>query len=168
MSTQPRCASGVLIAHPAKGVAPPWTPAKTGLRQILMKGRFIMASHDDFSEEIVPDGEPSVIRKRQNQVKVYLSDAELARFRDLQKETSLSAAALLRRWITGQRIESTVDIQAINEMRRQGGLFKNSAWSLGSRGKIDKSEVAQLIDLAADIHAIARGMRDGYKENPED
>lgn len=128
-----------------------------------------MASHDEYSEEIpVADGKPSVIRKRQNQVKLYLSDSELARFQDLQRETSLSGSALIRRWIAEQRITSTVDIQAVNEMRRQGGLFKHNAWNLGNHNMIDKKTVDNLVSIANDIHSIAKEIRDGFQENTED
>ena len=134
----------------------------------VKKGRYRMASHDDFSEEIVSDGKPSVIRKRQRQVIVRLNDGELARFQELQRETSLTASGLVRRWIAEQRITSTVDIQADNEMRRQGGLFKHNAWSLGNRQVIDKETVNTLVNIANEIHAIAKEIRDGFQENTED
>ena len=76
------------------------------------------------------DKEDSAIRKRKNQVKVYLSDAELTIFQNIQKETSLSAASIIRSWIAGKQVKSTIDIQAVNEMRRQGGLFKHFALCL--------------------------------------
>lgn len=126
-----------------------------------------MQEPDEYSEEIQNDGQ-AVIRKRKRQVIIRLDDAEFARFQDLQKETSLTGAALFRRWITGQRIESTVDIQAINEMRRQGGLLKINAWNLGNRKLLEPCTVERLVELGESIHAIARGMRDDYKKGSED
>ena len=128
-----------------------------------------MASHDEYSEELpVTDGKPSVIRKRQRQVIVRLNDAEFARFEELQRETSLSGSALIRRWIAEQRITSTVDIQAVNEMRRQGGLFKHNAWNLGNHNIIDKKIVDNLVSIANDIHAIAKEISNGFQENTEE
>ena len=127
-----------------------------------------MASHDDFSEEILDDGKPSVIRKRQNQVKFYLSDSELARFQELQKETSLSGSALLRRWIAEQQIRSTVDVQAVGEMRRQGGLFKHNAYTLGNHKKIDSESVNELLNIARNIFEIAKEISNDFQENTKD
>lgn len=127
-----------------------------------------MLTHDEYSEEIPRDDESSVIRKRQNQVKLYLSDSELARFKDLQRETSLSGASLVRRWITGQPVKSTIDIQAVNEMRRQGGLCKHIAHSLSNRGIVSDDVAERLLTLAASIHSIARGIRDDIEKSSKD
>ncbi len=128
-----------------------------------------MQEHDAFSDEIpVTDGKPSVIRKRQRQVIVRLNDAEFARFEELQRETSLTGSALVRRWITEQQIRSTVDIQAVGEMRRQGGLFKHNAYMLGNRKKIDSENVNELLNTAKDIFEIAKGISNGFQENTED
>lgn len=125
-------------------------------------------AHDDSDSKEIQDDDKTIIRKRQRQVKVYLSEAEYSRFQELQKETSLSAAALIRRWITGQQISSTLDIQAINEMRRQGGLFKHCAWNLGNHNVISESAVEELIELAMSIHSIAKEIRNDFKENTKD
>ena len=127
-----------------------------------------MQEHDDLTEEIVIDGEPSIIRKRQNQVKIYLSESELARFKDMQRETSLSGAALIRKYIAGQQIKSTVDVQAVAEMRRQGGLFKHCAFSLLNNNIIDNGKANELVSIANEIHSIAKEVRNDFKENTED
>lgn len=127
-----------------------------------------MQEHDELTEEIVTDGEPSIIRKRKNQLKLYLSDSELTRFKEIQRETSLSGAALVRKWISGQQIKSTVDVQVVAEMRRQGGLFKHCAFSLLNNNIIDNGKANELVSIANNIHGIAKGIRNDFKENSED
>ena len=53
-------------------------------------------------------------------------------------------------------------------MRRQGGLFKHNAWNLGNRNLIDKKTVDNLVNIANDIHAIAKEISNGFQENTED
>lgn len=126
-------------------------------------------AHDAFSEPIEnpESGRKTVIRKRARQIIVRLNDSERARLENHCRQTSLSTMGLIRKWINDEYVVSTVDIQAVAELRRQGGLLKIIAYNLLNAGLADRSSVGVLLSLGEEIHTMAKEIRNGAQKNTE-
>jgi len=92
--------------------------------------------------------------KREKQVNIRLSAAELA---ELEKDADVSGRTVsdvVRQRVLGLQVAAKVDMVAINELRKQGGLLKSI--HLSTKGE-HKSETKAAIDsLRAAIERVAR------------
>jgi len=92
--------------------------------------------------------------KREKQVNIRLSEAELA---ELEKDADVSGRSVsdvVRQRVLGREIAAKVDMVAINELRRQGGLLKNV--HLQTKGEHKSETKAAIASLRAAIERVAR------------
>ena len=133
--------------------------------QTMSSNKFL---DDEFSEKIDTSSKKNKAcenRTRKKQLKIYLSEEENAHLQKMKDASSRTTSYIVRSLIMGSRIPSTIELQVVNELRRQGGLLKHVAYMLGDRQLLYREDVDHLVGYAQNIFAIAREIQDDIKKN---
>lgn len=92
--------------------------------------------------------------RREKQVNIRLSEAELKALETDADVSGRSVSDVVRQRVLGREIAAKVDMVAINELRRQGGLLKNI--HLQTKGEHKSETKAAIESLRAAIERVGR------------
>ena len=98
----------------------------------------------------------SLVRRRENQLKVYLNDDEMNRINHIRDHLGMSYAKIVRSWIVKQPLPDLNKKKLIVELRQLGGLLKHVAFSQNAILFGGKNFKKQVLEIAEELRSLAK------------